>query len=291
MAKAVFITRVDPEYDDIPEVQYHFPKTYLRQAQQAIGDWIVYYEPRRTGGRQAYFATARVDSITPDQSRPGHYYARLSRYLEFPVPVPFREGDHFYESGLRRADGGVNKGLFGRAVHLLPDNEYLGIVRAGMMPVLDRAGAELAGDLLVAEAEADYGRPLRKTVLARPERDRAFALTVREAYDATCAMTGIKLINGGGRCEIEAAHIRPVAEDGPDSPRNGLALSRTCHWMFDRGILSLEDDGRILSARRLVPEPVRRMLRPDGCAALPESRILAPHRQFLRYHREHVFKG
>ena len=38
-----------------------------------MGDWIVYYEPRRIsgdvlsrGGRQAYFATARVESIAPD---------------------------------------------------------------------------------------------------------------------------------------------------------------------------------------------------------------------------------
>ena len=37
-------------------------------------------------------------------------------------------------------------------------------------------------------------------------------------------MTGLKLINGGGRCEIEAAHIIPVAKNGPDSPRNGIAF-------------------------------------------------------------------
>jgi putative restriction endonuclease len=122
-------------------------------------------------------------------------------------------------------------------------------------------------------------------------RDVAFATVVREAYDATCAFTGLKLINGGGRCEIEAAHIRPVRDSGPDSPRNGLALSRTCHWMFDRGIVSIEDDGRILTAGSLVPEPARRLLRPEGYVQLPEDRLLQPHKQFLRYHREHVFKG
>jgi len=72
MAKAVFTTKVKPAYDDLPEFRYHFPRTYLRQAEAAVGDWIVYYEPRRTsadssshGGRQAYFVTARVREFRP----------------------------------------------------------------------------------------------------------------------------------------------------------------------------------------------------------------------------------
>ena len=47
MTKAIFTTKVSPTYDDIPEVRYHFPRTYLKQAEQAVGDWIIYYEPRR----------------------------------------------------------------------------------------------------------------------------------------------------------------------------------------------------------------------------------------------------
>jgi putative restriction endonuclease len=70
MTNAIFTTKVDPTYDDLPEERYHFPRTYLRQADAAIGDWIIYYEPRRAtgdvssrGGRQSYFATAKVDRI------------------------------------------------------------------------------------------------------------------------------------------------------------------------------------------------------------------------------------
>lgn len=74
--KAVLTTKVSPVYDDLPEVRYHFPKTYLRQVESAVGDWIIYYEPRRStgelsssGGRQAYFATARIDRIVPDPAQ------------------------------------------------------------------------------------------------------------------------------------------------------------------------------------------------------------------------------
>ena len=89
-------TKVDPSYDDLPEDRYHFPRTYLNAAREALGDWIVYYEPRRVsadlssrGGRQSYFATARIMSIERDPRRDDHHYAYVEDYLEFDRPVPF----------------------------------------------------------------------------------------------------------------------------------------------------------------------------------------------------------
>ncbi len=105
MSKAIFTTKTDPTYDDLPEDRYHFPRTYLRQVEAARGDWIVYYEPRRRsgdlssrGGRQSYFATARVDRIEPDPGLTDHFYAFVSEFLEFDRPVPFREGASYFEA-------------------------------------------------------------------------------------------------------------------------------------------------------------------------------------------------
>ena len=69
-----------------------------------------------------------------------------------------------------------------------------------------------------------------------------FRRVVLRAYDEQCAITGLKLINGGGRAEADAAHIRPVEANGPDIVNNGIALSGTAHWMFDRGLIALSDD-------------------------------------------------
>jgi putative restriction endonuclease len=151
--------------------------------------------------------------------------------------------------------------------------------------------AQYEAVMMVAEDPVEYDQPRKVQLLERPFRDAAFTRVIQSAYESTCAMTGLKLINGGGRCEIEAAHIKPVADDGPDSPRNGIALSRTVHWMFDRGILSISDAGEILMAPKLVPDPVRRMLHADGKARFPATPAWTPHPSFLRYHREHFFKG
>jgi len=114
---------------------------------------------------------------------------------------------------------------------------------------------------------------------------------VKSAYEDTCAVTGLRIVNGNGRSEVQAAHIRPVAASGPDSVRNGLALCGTVHWMFDRGPLSLNDDYTILTAEGHVPKPVLRLLNPNGRLKLPARPEFWPHPQFLRFHRETVFKG
>lgn len=285
MAKGIFISKVNPAYDDLPEIRYHFPKRYLRLAEGTLGDWILYYEPRRDGGRQSYFATARVVRIEADQNLTGHFYALVEDYIEFPSPVPFREGDSYYESALRKPDGSVNLGVFQWAIHHIPEHEYQVILTVGM-----------GNEALLAPDEDDEAppeeadRPIIEQITRRPFRDWAFSRVVRSAYQDTCALTGFHLVNGGGRVEVDAAHIRAVEERGPDSPRNGIALSKTVHWMFDRGIVSLEDDGRILTAKKLIPEQLRGVFNRDGYARLPDKATLQPHPQFLRFHRER-FKG
>jgi len=42
-----------------------------------------------------------------------------------------------------------------------------------------------------------------------------------------------------------------VASKGPDSVRNGIGSIRTVHWMFDRGLISIGDDYKILVAKNL----------------------------------------
>jgi len=177
--KGVFTTKVVPEYDDLPEKQYHFPQTYLRQAKACVGDWIVYYEPRRStgnqpGGRQVYFATAMVTSLRPDPNTPNHFYADVQGYFEFPHPVPFREAAHYYESMLRRPDGQTNKGAFGRSIRGLPDEEYWAILQAG-----------ITSDLFDEEAETLLAEPPQResveTFLNRKVRDPAFRRVVRQA--------------------------------------------------------------------------------------------------------------
>ena len=291
MAKAVFTTKVDPAYDDLPEQRYHFPRTYLKAARAALDDWIVYYEPRRStahlsssGGRMSYFATARLERIAEDPRRADHYYGYVKDYLEFDRPVPFRERSFYYERNLQKPDGSTNKGRFGRAVRTIRDSEYHLILQAGFHDLASPQWRVMESDPVETE------RRIVRQIVRRRFRDRVFSTAVRAAYDNTCAMTGLRIINGGGRPEVQAAHIKPVAKSGPDSMRNALALCGTAHWMFDRGLISIADDYQLLLREGAIPDHFFRIINEDRRLKVPDAAPDRPHPNFLRYHREHVFQ-
>lgn len=293
MANAIFTASESSSYDDRIEERHHFPKTYLGQATQAIGELILYYEPRRdaglssSGGRQAYFAVARLVSIEPDSTREGHFYAHLDQFLEFDRPVPFKENGAYYESLLQKEDGSTNKGAFGRSVRLITSHEFEAILKAGFTTALQPWELK---DQAEEEVPESAPRTIIQQVITRKFRDQAFRKHVRGAYSNTCAVTGLRLINGGGRPEVQAAHIRPVEVDGPDTVRNGIALTGTVHWLFDRGLISFDDSYNVLLSPSGLPHELEKLIPTDRKLILPPHLEQRPHPTYLRWHRENRFK-
>jgi putative restriction endonuclease len=299
VAYAVFIHRPDSPYDDRPEEHYQFPSRYLTPATACVGDWIVYLEPRRVPGARGYFAVAKVAMIVQDPDAPGKYLARIEpgSYLPFAEPVPFRDAAGVVERGVLN-DSGRNSGRNRNAVRLLSPSDFARIVERGLSDVetvLPRfappPGASGFSDVQSA-FEDDLSAERVRQLTSRLVRDRVFRKVVLRAYGERCAMTGLKLINGGGRAEAEAAHIQPVEAQGPDIVSNGIALSGTMHWMFDRGLLGLADDHSILVSRHINdPDAVRGLINKSGRISLPLRPGDHPHARFLRWHRENRFKA
>jgi putative restriction endonuclease len=296
MGKLIFSHRWDSIYRDVPDRQYNFPsRSYLRAILSAVGDWAIYYEPG--AGSRHYFAAVKIIGVRNDPEDPERRYADLdpTTYIEFDRAVPMVEGRRHYERGLRNVDGSTNMGAVQRAVRYISDDDFNSILAAGFAQIVHPAPgweAEEHRVFGVADEAATWDeRPIVERLVQRPFRDAAFRARVRSAYSNTCAITGLRLINGGGRPEVEAAHIRPIEMSGPDSVRNGLALSGTAHWMFDRGLISVSDDCRLIAAENALPDNVRRLIEPGRPLILPAEAALRPHPQFLRFHRETIFKG
>ncbi|MBS0561702.1 MAG: HNH endonuclease, partial [Proteobacteria bacterium] len=293
MARGVFIHRSDSIYDDRLAEQYQFPAQYLSRAMQCVGDWIVYYEPRKAAGTRGYFAVAKVQQIIPDPAAPGMHLAIIApgTYLDFSNPVPFSTADGLVERGLLNPKGRIS-GRAQSAVRPLSNADFNRIVTLG----LEDASTELPrADLSpvpmqFSEQQQPFGfeeeRERSATLVSRAIRDRAFRTVVLRAYGSQCAISGLKLINGGGRAEVEAAHIRPVEHNGPDIVSNGLALSGTMHWMFDRGLIGVSDSSEIIISRHVNdPGSVAKMINPTGRLLPPERPFQRPHPDFLQWHR------
>ena len=295
MSKGVFLYREDSRYEDRPWAVYQFPETYLSRASQMVGDWVVYMEPVKAG-RKGYHAVARVDRITRDPSSPGMYLAIIdpTSYLDFDHNVPFQSGGDYPERSVLNEAGKVS-GRAQAAVRPIPLEDFNRIVGLGLDThdelLLPRSDADLAG---VAEEQMPYEfeQDRVQMLTTRTIRDRIFRTRVLKAYDRRCAFTGFQFINGGGRAEVEAAHIKSVQDRGPDVVQNGLALSGTVHWMFDRGLLTIADDAEILLSNHINDvEGVRKILRASGLVKFPDDARDRPDPAFLRWHREHCFKG
>jgi putative restriction endonuclease len=298
MAFGVFLHRADSIYEDTPAERYQFPRQYLGRAQACEGDWIIYYEPRKVPGTKGYFSVAKVERIISDPSTPDMYLALIEpgSYLDFAHPVPFAdENGVVIERGVLNDEGRIS-GRAQAAVRGLSPSDFNRIIEAGLRddaPLLPRSDSEVPSALQEERAPFvfEQARDRVATLTSRVVRDRVFRRIVLRAYDERCAVTGLRLINGGGRAEVEAAHIRPVEANGPDILSNGIALSGTAHWMFDRGLISLADDLEVLVSRQVNdPVSVRGVINPTGRAIVPRREDERPHPHFLRWHREHCFK-
>jgi putative restriction endonuclease len=297
MSFGLFIHRSDSIYDDSPAERYQFPPQYLGRVEACVGDWIVYLEPSKVRETRGYFAVAKVQQVIPDPGTPGMYLAIIEpgTYLDFPNPVPFSGAAGVIERGVLNEEGRIS-GRAQSAVRPLSPADFRRVIEAG----LDEHDALLprVSEPAIAKFEEEQApffheeERERVTFLAsRIVRDRIFRRIVLQAYDQRCAVTGLKLINGGGRAEVEAAHIKPVEANGPDILTNGVALSGTIHWMFDRGLIGIADDLEILVSRQVNDqEGVRAMINRTGHALAPQRSSQRPAPHFLRWHREHCFK-
>jgi putative restriction endonuclease len=127
-------------------------------------------------------------------------------------------------------------------------------------------------------------------------REGRFRLEVVAAYQYTCALTGYRLTTIAGGSIVDAAHIHQLADSRNNDLRNGLALSKNAHCLFDNGLWTLTDDYRVIVATTQFAEEA-----PDDSVLLrschgrpirlPKQPEAWPNPVHLAWHRNHKFQG
>jgi hypothetical protein len=116
-------------------------------------------------------------------------------------------------------------------------------------------------------------RHAQRSVRVRPEQPR-FKLRVFQRYSPRCPLSGVSVPE-----MLEAAHLRPVADDGTNDPRNGIPLNASLHRAFDAHLFAFH------------PTTLEVVTRPEGPTlaqlgiTTPNLRDLAhpPHEEALRW--------
>ena len=175
-----------------------------------------------------------------------------------------------------------DRSLISQAVHLLLENHF---------------PQSLHDDICAAvglEAPSSMPSPDVSQKVIRRRRDPAFREKILRAYEYRCAATGFCAALGGSFFGCEAAHVRWVAYDGPDTIENGIALEPTLHKLFDAGAWSLTDDRRMIVSADFTgtDETVQRIRSLHGKPLKsPQPGQPLVSIEFVRWHREEAHGG
>lgn len=112
-----------------------------------------------------------------------------------------------------------------------------------------------------------------------------FRAALMDYWDRTCPLTGIT-----DQALLRASHMRPWADCDTDAQRldahNGLLLSSLWDAAFDAGLVTFDDNGRVLASDCLTPLAAAQL----GVDVAPQLSLRPEHLSYLAHHRTSVWK-
>lgn len=296
--KAVFDVNPELKYRSDISRQFRFLSKAgnLEVARSCLNDWILYRETKRGGGHGSYFAVAFATGLQSDPLVSGYSLVSVTNFLRFPIPVGFKIDGRYAETQLLGVRRPVQVGAMmqGKVVRHLYGADFGRIIRLGFATSSDmQLPAEPTLESAIgffdqaSHVRTDW-RPhrLEATLQSRLFRDAVFRKLILHAYDRTCAITATINTDGADRYEAQAAHLWPVAAEGPDIEQNGIAVSGTAHWLLDKHAFTLNPDFTVRIMPGLIDPRFRALLPADGQRIrLPADTRLWPHAEFLDHHR------
>lgn len=125
-------------------------------------------------------------------------------------------------------------------------------------------------------------------------RGGLFKKLVPKVYDNACCITGMRLESSFGHTFIDACHIVPFSVSHNDKVNNGIALCPNLHRAFDRGLIGIDTNYRVLVSSHLIEDnqhPYSLKKLNGKPIHLPSASMYYPELENLEWHRGNVFKG
>ncbi len=136
--------------------------------------------------------------------------------------------------------------------------------------------------------------PTEVTATVRARRGQQFfRQSILSAYGVRCCISGINVPR-----LLVASHIKPWGKFPNErlDPCNGLCLSNLHDAAFDNGLVTLDEKLKVVLSKRLrayFPQAAleSNFVPYEGVAIRLPERLAEPSPDFLRYHREVIFKA
>jgi len=120
-------------------------------------------------------------------------------------------------------------------------------------------------------------------------RNGAFKREIKRIYSNSCAISGLRIDATIDVSMIDACHIVPFAESYNDTITNGIALCPNLHRAFDRGLISIDEEYKVLVSSKFVENKEvnygirqfegKKLFLPNKKTFYPSEKNLFNHRQ------------
>ncbi|MBI1184860.1 HNH endonuclease [bacterium] len=123
-------------------------------------------------------------------------------------------------------------------------------------------------------------------------RGSVFKREVPKIYNNTCCISGMRIDSTLSVSMVDACHIVPFSESYNDTISNGIALCPNLHRAFDRGLISVDENYRVLISNRFTEKESDYSIRIfEGKEInLPKERKYWPLQENFEWHRGSMLK-
>ncbi len=125
-------------------------------------------------------------------------------------------------------------------------------------------------------------------------RGNIFKRKVPIIYQNTCAISRLQITATFNVSLIDACHIIPFSISYDDTITNGISLTPTLHRAFDRGLISIDDNYRVIVSDKFIENNKKSnysIKQFEGRKILlPQNEKYFPSLENLCWHRENIFK-
>ncbi|WP_417609382.1 HNH endonuclease [Owenweeksia hongkongensis] len=148
---------------------------------------------------------------------------------------------------------------------------------------------QLELDFLSGQAATSQSKYLR--MVETEARSVVFKTEVPKKYGFSCAISNHRLTALSGIQMVDACHIKPWSKTKDDSIQNGITLTPTLHRAFDRFLISIDEDYRVIVSKSLTENkesPFCISQFKGKQIHLPEKPEWYPSQIALEWHREQL---
>lgn len=150
---------------------------------------------------------------------------------------------------------------------------------------------------ILNEPSEEYRQEIKKLMQQQNEeeiflRGSLFKREIPKIYNNTCCISGMKIDATINVSMIDACHIVPFSVSYDDTVTNGIALCPNLHRAFDRGLIAIDENYKVVVSKTFKEDETSYSIRVfEGKEIqLPSMKSYYPLRENFSWHKNNVFK-